>query len=262
MFGCRSPLVCQYFGCTGLSPFTCGHRRLSVLRSSADPPSCRIFRLGPAASLEASQPSDILGTALQEAQASISQVSPDVTPHTQDPVSSVVQVVLFPLRRRFLSLLQRHSCVRLPWTLPRLRTPNDTPPLRTVGNVWSRVVLTTVPRRWSSFNATNRSRRSPSRRVPGRRPSARLVEWAGYGARQVCNRFRGKCPSCWPPSSSPNQAYLRAPALQRHASTRSYPWHTDPLVFFDLVRGPGSLEQMPQRRPRRGHRSEGFLGAD
>ena len=42
MFGCRSPLVCQCFGYTGVSPFYLWLS--SARRSPENPPSCRIFR--------------------------------------------------------------------------------------------------------------------------------------------------------------------------------------------------------------------------
>ena len=215
--------------------------------------------LGPAASLEASQPSDILGTALQEAHPSISHVSPDVL-----PIRFPVLCKWFCFRSAAAScpsLVQRHSCVRLPWTLPRLRTPNDTPPLRTVGTVWSTVVLTTVtipagagalsPRRQATAIAISAGSWKAAFRSTGSKGQgmvyARFATSFSENAR-LAGRLR----------RVPITAYLRAPALQRHASTQSDPWHKDPLAIFDPPRSPGSLEHMPQRRPRRGHRPQGF----
>ena len=182
---------------------------------------------GPATSLKASQPSDILGTALQEAHPSTSQVSPGVTPTSLMWFPALCRPVLFPLRRPSLCLVQRPFGVRLPWTLPKPRTPSDPP---STGRWYCTVQSCPehwlhTSRGWSSFNAMKGNCRILSTRVlwevPVMLPRLHRV---------------------------PTSACLWAPALRRFATSRS-------------PRSAGSLEQMPQRRPRRGHR-QGFPGVD
>ena len=189
--------------------------------------------LRPAGSLEPSQPSDILGTALQEAHPSISHVSPDVTPSHSRPgfqccaSGSVSAPPPLPVPGS-ASLLR-------PAPLDSARAPNCKRHASCTDR-WYCLVQSCpdhCPHCWSSFNATTGH---GERHLGGFLEGGLPLDWlegTGYGVRQFCNQFRGKCPSCWPPLSSPNQAYLRAPALQRHASTRSDPWHTDPLAIFD-----------------------------
>ena len=159
--------------------------------------------------INCSQPSDILGTALHGAHPSISQVSPDVTPsHSRSGFQccasgSVCAPPPLPVPGS-ASLLR-------PAPLDSAQAPNSKRHASSADR-WYCLVQSCPDHChhssscWSSFNATTGH---GDRHFGGFLEGGLTLDWlegAGYGVRQVCNRFRGKCPSCWPPSSSPNHS--------------------------------------------------------